>query len=252
MMQHNREELVERYLAGQMTAAEESEFFLNVAVDDELQRTLRSYRIVENSIQSDSVAAVRDRSPYRDKVMTLLAATPAVVGATAAAAGAASSGATATSAAAGMAAWKVVLLGVIGASAVIGTAVTVGPRLLDDRSPGALPPAVERSVDPPVGPSMPGSAIAPAQGGAPSVESSASTENATRSIPDVAAPTGTRAGSGTHAVTDGAKGIDTRAGSRSTAADGSTGTSERPMLNLPPETNNDVSLRMNVERPKKQ
>ena len=47
MTQIEREELVERYLAGEMSQTQESDFFLHVAVDDELQRTLKAFRIMD-------------------------------------------------------------------------------------------------------------------------------------------------------------------------------------------------------------
>lgn len=93
MTQIEREELVERYLAGEMSQIEESDFFLHVAVDNELQRTLRAFRIMDHAIRSDREVVVAERSPYRENIMALLAATPIAGGVGAGMAGSASSAA---------------------------------------------------------------------------------------------------------------------------------------------------------------
>lgn len=53
MTRTERERLVEQYLEGGMTAAEEQEFFIQVALDDELRRTLKAYGIVERAIRME-------------------------------------------------------------------------------------------------------------------------------------------------------------------------------------------------------
>ena len=74
MTQYEREELVERYLSGEMTSAQEGEFFLVAAVDEELQRTLKAYRIMDRAMMNDRDVAVTENSQYRNRVMGMLAA----------------------------------------------------------------------------------------------------------------------------------------------------------------------------------
>ncbi len=177
MNQIEREELVERYLAGEMSQPEESNFFLHVAVDDELQRTLKAFQIVDRTIQSDRDQAVSEHSPYRDHVMALLIATPAVISggvATAvshAASGAGSSIATGsvagTSAAvAGGASWlagfglaKIVAALVLGGSLLVGTGVAVRSWMSADEQPARqqTTPAVQPA------PAVPQAPVAPSE-----------------------------------------------------------------------------------------
>lgn len=165
MTQIEREDLVERYLAGEMTATQESEFFLHVAVDDELQRTLKAFRIMDKAILNDRESAVAERSHYREQVFGLLAATSvaggaaATTGASSAAAGGSAAGASGAGLGGALGAWKSVLISLVAGGLAIGTAVVVLPSIL-----GNDKPAQQQSgqVAPQPAP-VPGSAPAPTQ-----------------------------------------------------------------------------------------
>lgn len=145
MTQIEREDLVERYLAGEMNPAQEAEFFLHVAVDDELQRTLKAFRIMDRTIGNEREAAISEQSRYREHIMAMLAVTPAVVSGGGVAGTAASSGsAGAAGTAAGLGAWKTVLIAIVAGSVAAGTAVVVIPKIIGGDEPA---PAV-RTVSP--------------------------------------------------------------------------------------------------------
>jgi hypothetical protein len=74
-----REIIVERYLAGEMSASEEQEFFMKVATDGDLFRTLRAHRMVERALDRDRDAIPAGYMAIQEKAMELLAAqSPAV------------------------------------------------------------------------------------------------------------------------------------------------------------------------------
>lgn len=137
MTQIEREELVERYLSGEMNSAEEADFFLHAAVDDELQRTLKAYRIMENAIRHDREVVVAERSRYREHIMGLLAITPVTAGvaggasSTSGAAAGASAGTGSTGGgffAAGLGLWKTIAVTVITGTVVAGSAMMILPK----------------------------------------------------------------------------------------------------------------------------
>jgi hypothetical protein len=66
------ERLVERYLGGKMDFAEEHDFFIQVAVDNELRRTLKSYQILESSIRKERDANVQAHSEARMRVASMV------------------------------------------------------------------------------------------------------------------------------------------------------------------------------------
>jgi hypothetical protein len=178
MTQIEREELVERYLGGEMNQAQESDFFLNVAVDDELQRTLKAFRIMDQTIVKDRELVVPERSRYRENIMAMLATTQVVAGGGAAASVGASSGSAGSSVAAssstsipaaagasgtaagasagtggvlgamGLGAWKLAAIAVVGTMLTIGTVMVV--------SPGDSKKAEDRAVPPVTAPATPG------------------------------------------------------------------------------------------------
>lgn len=76
MTRIERERLVEQYLEGSMDFAQEENFFIQVALDDELRRTLKSYRIVEEAIRKEREAGSREHAAARYVVAGMLAATP--------------------------------------------------------------------------------------------------------------------------------------------------------------------------------
>lgn len=72
MNRAEQERLVERYLGSAMAAAEEEEFFLNVAVDRELRQTLKAYRIVESALRKHRTRTYAPRGRARARLVTLL------------------------------------------------------------------------------------------------------------------------------------------------------------------------------------
>lgn len=76
MTRTEREQLVEQYLEGSMDFAQEENFFIQVALDDELRRTLKSYRIVEEAIRKEREAGTREHAAPRYAVAGMLATTP--------------------------------------------------------------------------------------------------------------------------------------------------------------------------------
>ncbi len=138
MTQIEREGLVERYLSGEMTVAEESDFFLHVAVDDELQRTLKAFRIMDQAIQNDAATAVAQRSHYREQVFGLLVASHPVAGG--------EGGAPVASAAAGTTAgmlgvWKFALISMLVGGLAVGTWFVL-PLIQGIEQPASIPPQV--------------------------------------------------------------------------------------------------------------
>lgn len=135
MTQHERDTLVESYLGGEMTPDQESNFFLQVALDTELQRTLKAYRIMNRVLDDERIENITVRPKYRESVMALLAVTKAATvtgtavtaakGISSAASGGSVAGAgTATLAGIGIG-LKVLLATILGASLVIGTIVVI-------------------------------------------------------------------------------------------------------------------------------
>lgn len=72
MNRAEQERLVERYLGSAMAAAEEEEFFLNVAVDRELRQTLKAYRIVESALRKHRARTHAPRGRARARLVALL------------------------------------------------------------------------------------------------------------------------------------------------------------------------------------
>lgn len=71
--QAERERLVERYLSGELNAPEEQEFFIQVAVDNNLRQTLKAYRIMEGAMRKDRDAVPPGHSDLRARVMGIWA-----------------------------------------------------------------------------------------------------------------------------------------------------------------------------------
>src|ERR1043166_8173905 len=61
------EQLIERFLSGGMTGAEEEEFFTQVAIDSNLRQTFKAYRVVEDALRKhrDTIQSQHDRSRMR-------------------------------------------------------------------------------------------------------------------------------------------------------------------------------------------
>ena len=119
MTQNERELLVEKYLAGDMNAAEESDFFINVALDNNLQQSLRAQRTLHRALASDMRNAVPQQASYRTNIMALLASTQ-VIGGADAGVGVSGAGASGVS---GAGAAGVAATGTIFTKVILGTAV---------------------------------------------------------------------------------------------------------------------------------
>jgi negative regulator of sigma E activity len=81
MTRVEREQLIARYLGGEMSATEEQEFFIRVAVDKELRQDLRAQRTVESALRKDRDAESTGHTALRMRIASVLAATPAGPGA---------------------------------------------------------------------------------------------------------------------------------------------------------------------------
>ncbi len=96
MNRAEQERLVEHYLAGAMSTADEEDFYLQVAIDAELRQTLKAYRIVDSALRKHRDAVRPHQDLGRERLMIMLnapvqaAATGLETGAIAAPAGAAS------------------------------------------------------------------------------------------------------------------------------------------------------------------
>ncbi len=62
---------VERYLNGELTPSEEQDFFIEVAVNDELRQRLKANRIVDQALARDSKGVNRDHSRMRSQLLAL-------------------------------------------------------------------------------------------------------------------------------------------------------------------------------------
>jgi hypothetical protein len=78
MTRSQREALVEHYLTGEMSATEEQEFFMRVAVDGELLGTLRAHRQVERALRRDRDALPSGYAAVQERALAMLAVQPQV------------------------------------------------------------------------------------------------------------------------------------------------------------------------------
>jgi len=155
MTQNEHEMLVEKYLAGDMNTAEESDFFINVALDNNLRQTLRAQHTLRRALAADLQTAVPQQAAYRSSIMALLATTQVIGGAgigagasgAASGSGAAGAGAAAGSAVTGTVLTKVILGTAVGLSLVGGT-LYVADQLSSSNQP-ATPNAapVQRQLE---------------------------------------------------------------------------------------------------------
>ncbi|KXK55012.1 MAG: hypothetical protein UZ07_CHB004002355, partial [Chlorobi bacterium OLB7] len=77
MIRADRDRLIERYMNGQMTQAEEEAFFINAAVNPELRQELKAHRLVETAVRKDRDGLTAGHAALRNRVAaTLAAATP--------------------------------------------------------------------------------------------------------------------------------------------------------------------------------
>lgn len=72
MTRTEQERLVERYLNGEMSSVDEQEFFIQVAVDNNLRQTLKAYRIVESALRKHRDAVPPHHAEARSRMITML------------------------------------------------------------------------------------------------------------------------------------------------------------------------------------
>ena len=78
MTRTEREQLIERYLKGELTPKEEENFFIEVATDKEMQYDLKASQVVESAIRKDREAGSASWSGPRAELAAMLAAEPAL------------------------------------------------------------------------------------------------------------------------------------------------------------------------------
>lgn len=84
MIRADRDRLIERYMNGQMTQAEEEAFFINAAVNPELRQELKAHRLVETAVRKErdglTNGLTTGHAALRNRVAaTLASASPAPV-----------------------------------------------------------------------------------------------------------------------------------------------------------------------------
>lgn len=79
MTRSEREQLIERYLSGEMSSAEEGEFFIQVALDSELRLDLKAHRTIDSAISKERETVPAEHTALRGRMASMLAATPGLV-----------------------------------------------------------------------------------------------------------------------------------------------------------------------------
>jgi hypothetical protein len=79
MTRAERERLIERYLSGAMTSTDESDFFIQVALDKELRQDLKAQRTIESAFRKDRESEPSEHTAMRSRVASSLAASSAPV-----------------------------------------------------------------------------------------------------------------------------------------------------------------------------
>ncbi len=77
MNRAEREQLLERYLSGGMTSGDESDFFIQVALDKELRQELKAQRVIESALRKDEESESTEHTALRSRVAAMLASTSA-------------------------------------------------------------------------------------------------------------------------------------------------------------------------------
>lgn len=72
MTRVEQEQLVGSYLRGEMSAAEEQEFFIQVALDSDLRQTLKAFRVVETAIQKHRQAIPPNHAESYQRLLVML------------------------------------------------------------------------------------------------------------------------------------------------------------------------------------
>lgn len=152
MTRSEHEHLVERYLSGRMSPADEQEFFIQVAVDSNLRQTLKAYRVVESAMQKHRDSLPAQHLASRAKLISRLE------GARAGESAMETGGRALTgSGAAGMGVrWS---MAAVAAAALTVGALVIGPLINRDAAPRVATPASSGASAPamtrPSAPTMP-------------------------------------------------------------------------------------------------
>lgn len=72
MTRREQERLVGRYLGGELTGAEEQEFFIQVAVDNDLRQTLKAYNVVDSALHKHRETIPVQHPASRERMVTML------------------------------------------------------------------------------------------------------------------------------------------------------------------------------------
>jgi hypothetical protein len=76
MNRSERERLIERYLNGEMTSHNEEEFFIQVALNEEMRQELKAHRTIESSIRKEREAERPEHTALRQRIAAFVVANP--------------------------------------------------------------------------------------------------------------------------------------------------------------------------------
>ncbi len=74
MTRSEREQIIQRYLSGEMSSAEEGDFFVQVALDRELRHDLQAQQMIESAFRKDREAERSGHTALRTRVAAMLVA----------------------------------------------------------------------------------------------------------------------------------------------------------------------------------
>ena len=80
MTRTEQEHLVEQYLRGELSAVEEHDFFIQVALDSDLRQTLKAFRVVDSALQKHRSRILPDQGEAFQQFMLMLAPATQVEG----------------------------------------------------------------------------------------------------------------------------------------------------------------------------
>lgn len=72
MTRREQERIVGRYLGGELTGAEEQDFFIQVAVDNDLRQTLKAYQVVDSALHKHRETIPVQHPESRERMVMML------------------------------------------------------------------------------------------------------------------------------------------------------------------------------------
>ncbi len=72
MTRREQERLVGRYIGGELTGAEEQDFFIQVAVDNDLRQTLKAYQVVDSALHKHRETIPVQHPESRERMVMML------------------------------------------------------------------------------------------------------------------------------------------------------------------------------------